>query len=42
MLKYEIVKGRCVALQSFSDVKKGDVGGFVEKRCLCQAGNCWV
>ena len=41
-MKYKIVNGRCVALQSFGSVREGDVGGFVEEGCLSQTGNCWV
>lgn len=34
---------RIVALKDFSDVKKGDLGGFVEKESnLAQEGNCWI
>ena len=34
---------RIEALRDFSDVKKGDKGGFVEKEeNLSQNGNCWV
>lgn len=52
--KYEILKdtkerflGREVyrirALKNFSDVKKGDIGGYVEsKRNLSQEGDCWI
>lgn len=52
--KYEILKdtkikflGREVyrirALKDFSDVKKGDIGGYVEsEKNLSQEGNCWI
>ena len=34
---------RIVALKDFSNVKKGDVGGLIEKEeNLSQEGNCWV
>lgn len=34
---------RIKALKDFSDVKKGDLGGFVEKESnLAQDGDCWV
>lgn len=34
---------RIEALKDFSDVKKGDIGGFVEKEDnLSQKGKCWV
>ena len=36
-------EGRCVALRDFGDVKKSDVGGFVENESnLSHQGNCWV
>ena len=52
--KYEILKdtkvrffGRYIyrirALKDFGNVKKGDIGGYVEnKRNLSQEGNCWI
>lgn len=41
--KYRIVNGRCVALKDFSDVKEGDIGGFVASELnLSQDGLCWV
>lgn len=52
--KYEILKdtkikflGREVyrirALKDFSDVKKGDIGGYVEsEKNLSQEGDCWI
>ena len=46
--KYETKKEgnmlRIIALKDFSDVKKGDEGGLIEKaeRNLSQEGNCWV
>lgn len=34
---------RIRALKDFGDVKKGDLGGFVEKESnLSQKGNCWI
>lgn len=31
------------ALKDFSDVKSGDLGGWIEKESnLSQEGNCWV
>ena len=34
---------RIRALKDFGDVKKGDLGGFIEKEDnLSQEGNCWV
>lgn len=34
---------RIVALESFSDVKKGDFGGYVEsEHNLSQEGDCWI
>lgn len=34
---------RIIALKDFSDVKKGDKGGLIEKEeNLSQEGNCWV
>ena len=34
---------RIEALRDFSDVKKGDKGGFVEKEeNLSQSDNCWI
>lgn len=52
--KYELIKDsriwqycrpiyRIRALRDFSDVKKGDLGGFVEsEENLSQYGNCWI
>jgi len=46
--KYEIMKsgenkGRIRALRSFGDVKKGDIGGFIEsEKNLSHNGDCWV
>ena len=46
--KYKILKsgknkGRVKALRSFSDIKAGDVGGFVESEDnLSHEGDCWV
>lgn len=34
---------RIIALRDFNDVKKGDLGGYVEKeKNLSHRGNCWV
>ena len=34
---------RIKALVTFGNVKKGELGGFVEKEeNLCHIGNCWV
>ena len=34
---------RIVALRDFSDVKKGDVGGWVEsEKNLSHDGDCWI
>lgn len=34
---------RIQALKSFSDVKEGDIGGFVQgENNLSQFGNCWI
>ena len=52
--KYELLKDdyinyrgktlyRIKALKEFGDVKKGDVGGYIESKSnLSQRGNCWV
>lgn len=52
--KYEILKDtkvrffgrkiyRIKALKDFADVKKGDIGGYVEsEKNLSQEGNCWI
>lgn len=54
MVKYEILRNdyielgdsilyRIKALKSFANVKKGDLGGYIEKESnLSQNGNCWV
>tara|TARA_B110000503_G_C7114660_1_gene399773 strand:- start:1389 stop:1691 length:303 start_codon:yes stop_codon:yes gene_type:complete len=47
MKKYELVPTdsmyRIRALKDFSDVKAGDLGGFVEHESnLSQNGDCWV
>ena len=43
MRKYEIVDGRVKALRDFSDVKKGEVGGYVKgEHNLSHEGDCWV
>ena len=32
-----------IALKSFSDIEKGEVGGYVENiNNLSQEGNCWI
>lgn len=34
---------RIVALRDFGEVKKGDLGGFIEKESnLAHNGNCWI
>ena len=34
---------RIIALKDFGDVKKGDIGGFIQKESnLSQEGNCWI
>jgi len=34
---------RIEALKDFGDVKKGDLGGWIEKEFfLSEKGNCWV
>lgn len=50
--KYELGKEKCfggaklrrvVALRDFGDVKKGDIGGWIEsEHNLSHNGNCWV
>lgn len=46
--KYELIKAedemyQIKALRDFGDVKKGDLGGFVEKENnLSHLGNCWI
>lgn len=49
MKKYEMIKEngeklfRIKALKTFGNVKKGDVGGYIEKEeNLSHEGNCWV
>lgn len=54
MLKYELILGdtleidgiivyRIKALRDFSDVKKGDLGGYIANEgCLSHSGDCWV
>lgn len=38
-----IILYRIEALKDFSDVKKGDIGGWVEKETnLSQEGDCWL
>ena len=40
---YGVTLHRIKALINFSDVKKGDLGGWFKKECnLSQKGNCWV
>ena len=53
-IKYEILKKDSImwkgktlylikALKNFSDVKKGDLGGYIESESnLSQEGNCWI
>ena len=47
--KYELIPSdkeglyRIKALKDFNDVKKGDIGGYVEsEKNLSQDGNCWI
>lgn len=47
--KFELIKSdneglfRIKALRNFSDVKKGDIGGYVESECnLSHCGDCWI
>ena len=52
--KYELLKDDCInycgktlyrikALKEFGDVKKGELGGYIESKSnLSQRGNCWV
>lgn len=54
MLKYELILDdtleingitvyRIKALRDFSDVKKGDLGGYIANEgCLSNSGDCWV
>ena len=54
MKKYELVKDQIItfdnrtlyrirALKDFSNVKKGDLGGYIESESnLSQEDNCWV
>lgn len=38
-----VILHRIQALKDFGDVKKGDIGGYVEKeKNLSQEGNCWI
>ena len=53
-MKYELLKNNFIeykgrklyrirALKSFSDIKCGDIGGYVEnEKNLSQNGNCWI
>ena len=43
-IQYEgITLRRIVALRSFGDVKKGDIGGWIQKESnLSHRGRCWV
>ena len=53
-MKYELLKNNFIeykgrklyrirALKSFSDIKYGDIGGYVEnEKNLSQNGNCWI
>ncbi|MDV7396875.1 hypothetical protein RZS08_36090, partial [Arthrospira platensis SPKY1] len=39
----DVTLHRIKALKDFNDVKKGDLGGWIEKESnLSQSGNCWV
>ena len=47
--KYELIPSdkeglfRVKALRDFNDVKKGDIGGYVEgEKNLSQLGDCWI
>ena len=47
--KYELIPSdkqglyRIKALRDFNDVKKGDIGGYVESESnLSQLGDCWI
>ena len=47
--KYELIPSdkeglyRIKALRDFNDVKKGDIGGYVEsEKNLSQLGDCWI
>ncbi len=43
MKKYEIIRGRCRALLDFSDVRAGDLGGYLDgEHNLSHVGLCWV
>ena len=43
LLSYKANVYRIRALRDFGDVKKGDLGGFIQKeRNLSQEGDCWV
>lgn len=40
---YEVKLHRIEALMDFNDVKKGDIGGFIEsEKNLSHYGNCWI
>ena len=42
-LRYGTVLHRIIALKDFGDVKKGDLGGFVQSESnLSHEGNCWI
>ena len=48
-MKYELIPSdregfyRVKALRDFNDVKKGDIGGYVEgEKTLSQLGDCWI
>lgn len=39
----DVILYRIEALKDFGDVKKGDIGGWIEKeKNLSQEGNCWL
>ncbi len=43
-MKYKILENKRIkALKDFSDVKKGDIGGYVDSYAnLSQENNCWL
>ena len=45
--KYILIEGNCLyrikSLKDFKDVRKGDIGGFIQGyHNLSQSGNCWI